>query len=460
MRLSQVTIKNFKSIKDETVDIKNMNVLVGKNGSGKTNVLEFFKLMKLALTEETVPYNPFSPWRGYQNVVWQKNIELNVSGRFIFELEEREQIKDQRSMATLNLQGKKIIYELSLGQYPYGELGIVFEQLEIEGILKASKAGNNVSITYEKDYYEKVIKPQVDEIQKFISELKRNERDNDIFKELKSISNEIEFQVKNFESRQFETIRNSILDGLFIDYQLTEDKTIKKEPIVFFRGTLLERFRFTASTLRKPLGREILDFFSRITLLRPPDLRKIRESAFPRDTGNLKEDGSNLAPVLYRLLDMKGARKYKEIKKAIESFFENAEFSFDFTKDGRIMLVVKENELELHPHGIGTGFYKLLFVLTGLFSRPSLLLVDEFENSLHFEAIQFLLDTIIDEGVQTIISTHSPIIVDMLDLDHFLICEKEQVETKLRRLKNIEILKQKLQEEGLAHSDYWMADGF
>ncbi len=43
--LEQIKIKNFKSIKDATLQFKNINVLIGANGSGKSNFISLFKLL-------------------------------------------------------------------------------------------------------------------------------------------------------------------------------------------------------------------------------------------------------------------------------------------------------------------------------------------------------------------------------------------------------------------------------
>jgi predicted ATPase len=43
--IKQVKIKNFKSIKDATVNLKNINILIGSNGVGKSNFVTFFELL-------------------------------------------------------------------------------------------------------------------------------------------------------------------------------------------------------------------------------------------------------------------------------------------------------------------------------------------------------------------------------------------------------------------------------
>lgn len=44
-RLRKVTIKGFRSIRETTLEIRPLNVLIGANGAGKSNLIAFFKLM-------------------------------------------------------------------------------------------------------------------------------------------------------------------------------------------------------------------------------------------------------------------------------------------------------------------------------------------------------------------------------------------------------------------------------
>jgi len=44
-KLKNVTIKGFRSIKDTTLELRPLNVLIGANGAGKSNLIAFFKLV-------------------------------------------------------------------------------------------------------------------------------------------------------------------------------------------------------------------------------------------------------------------------------------------------------------------------------------------------------------------------------------------------------------------------------
>lgn len=46
--INTVTIKDFKSITDVTVDLGQINVFIGANGSGKSNILEAMGVLSAA----------------------------------------------------------------------------------------------------------------------------------------------------------------------------------------------------------------------------------------------------------------------------------------------------------------------------------------------------------------------------------------------------------------------------
>ncbi|KPA13590.1 recombinase RecF [Candidatus Magnetomorum sp. HK-1] len=48
--LTNVTIKGFKSILDQSIDLGRINILIGANGAGKSNFISFFKMMRQMLS--------------------------------------------------------------------------------------------------------------------------------------------------------------------------------------------------------------------------------------------------------------------------------------------------------------------------------------------------------------------------------------------------------------------------
>ena len=44
--LTNITIKGFKTIQDQSIELKNVNILIGANGAGKSNYISFFKMIR------------------------------------------------------------------------------------------------------------------------------------------------------------------------------------------------------------------------------------------------------------------------------------------------------------------------------------------------------------------------------------------------------------------------------
>src|SRR4051794_11955650 len=44
-RLDRIRVAGFKSIRDQTLDLRALNVLIGANGAGKSNFIQVFRLL-------------------------------------------------------------------------------------------------------------------------------------------------------------------------------------------------------------------------------------------------------------------------------------------------------------------------------------------------------------------------------------------------------------------------------
>ena len=55
-QLNRVVIRGFKSIKECELDLNNINVLIGANGSGKSNFISIFEMLRMILSRELAFY--------------------------------------------------------------------------------------------------------------------------------------------------------------------------------------------------------------------------------------------------------------------------------------------------------------------------------------------------------------------------------------------------------------------
>ena len=54
--IDRLEIKGFKSFRDAAFDLKPLNILIGGNGSGKSNLVAFFNFLKASFTEDFLIY--------------------------------------------------------------------------------------------------------------------------------------------------------------------------------------------------------------------------------------------------------------------------------------------------------------------------------------------------------------------------------------------------------------------
>ena len=54
--ISKIYINGFKSIRELDLELSNVNILIGANGSGKSNFIQFFKLLNKMINAELANY--------------------------------------------------------------------------------------------------------------------------------------------------------------------------------------------------------------------------------------------------------------------------------------------------------------------------------------------------------------------------------------------------------------------
>jgi len=69
LRPEEVRIRNFKSLRDVSLMLGGLNVVVGPNASGKSNLVDFFRFLRRAM-RPAVPYAPYLDWWTHRDLVW------------------------------------------------------------------------------------------------------------------------------------------------------------------------------------------------------------------------------------------------------------------------------------------------------------------------------------------------------------------------------------------------------
>ncbi len=87
---------------------------------------------------------------------------------------------------------------------------------------------------------------------------------------------------------------------------------------------------------------------------------------------------------------------------------------------------MQERGLELPPPNMPDGLIKVLAIATAVELEPSLLLIDEIENSLHAKALEVIFDLLNNLEVPVLVATHSPILVDLVGPERTIIVNKDR----------------------------------
>lgn len=152
----------------------------------------------------------------------------------------------------------------------------------------------------------------------------------------------------------------------------------------------------------------------------------------------LEEDGSNLFTVLNRL--QRDSRMESRLLKELNSFSGDFSGFYPEVFGGYMQLLLKEDNWKTPASRLSDGTLRYLCLLAILLhpSPPPLICIEEPELGLHPDMMHKLAALLIDASTRTqlIITTHSDVLVDALHdtPESIVVCEKHDGRTKVRRL--------------------------
>jgi len=147
----------------------------------------------------------------------------------------------------------------------------------------------------------------------------------------------------------------------------------------------------------------------------------------------LQPDASNFVPYLYTATRGNIPESLVETVRYVVPNVRDLHFE---ERDGKLFLkLATANGAELDQTNMPAGILKTIIVETVLHTNPVLVVIDEFENSLHPEAQQFLIDEFRSRGVYAVLMTHSTVPLDYVKTpSEVVLLSLENGETKARRL--------------------------
>jgi predicted ATPase len=131
-------------------------------------------------------------------------------------------------------------------------------------------------------------------------------------------------------------------------------------------------------------------------------------------------------------------RQFRAVEKALHTIIPNVQgIGVEVTKLGEVELTLKENGIPVPARILSEGTLRILGLLSlaGAKEQPSLVGFEEPENGIHPRRIQLiaeLLRTRASSGeTQYIVTTHSPLLPDLVPDESLFVCKRVEGETRI-----------------------------
>jgi predicted ATPase len=243
---------------------------------------------------------------------------------------------------------------------------------------------------------------------------------------------------------------NKVLDEVIIVYQTRRESVLSGQIPFEYQGSVLSRI---SEAKLPPKLRVFRDFFSQINaldLLAPELLRQRTRDA----ENSLGIGGEKLSAFLHELGEEKRITIQKQLTQVYPSF---KSIDISSLRSGWKNLSIQEQYdntmVKSEARHVADGLLRILAVFAQLSKHQSFLLLDEIENGINPELIEFLIDYLVESHPQILITTHSPMVLNYLEDDVAIegviyIYKQANGTTKAIRLFDIPSMRKKLEVMG------------
>jgi predicted ATPase len=360
MKIKSIKVDNFKSLVGFELPLSKFSCLVGLNGSGKSTVLQFFDFLSQQVRGDLSG--------------WLKKRQWEAS--------------DLNSKLTRK---QNIDFEVLLSHPDYGAFEIKWS---------ASFNRKTLHCTSERIEWNNQLLLKVDNGNYQAWTLQKGEEkifpyNDDTVLRVSSIGRREILSGSSFPKRQ------EILPG-------------SREIAFAYQGSIMSQIK--DSLLPKEI-RQLKNFFFNLhalDLLAPELLRQRTRDA----DNSLGLGGEKLSAFLHGL----GEEKRSELQtKLVKIYPQFKQFDLSSLPSGWKKLTVQEQFgdtiIKTEASHVADGFLRILAVLAQLSKYQSFLLLDEIENGVNPELIEFLIDELVGASPQVLITTHSPMVLNYLEDD-------------------------------------------
>ena len=413
MRLCELSIKNYKSLRDVTISPADFSVFVGRNGSGKSNFADAIDFVSVAYTHGLE--HAVARKGGYENIAHRKERRSRSAISFVLRLEETLPFGDlafylrrtaQRGELSKSVK-MEFIHSFSIraaGEGIRSEYRVVQERLVLFlTFLQPDLLGLPVSQRVE---------------------LNRNSEGH-----LEFLGDE------KSELAQLAFYLNALDKGAVSEVAISPTELAVTAPIIRPRVAV----RFTS-------------WLNRFAIFQvSPDAS--RHAGVPTPNPTLSARGENL-PAVVDWLKSKAPKDWQAVMRAMKEILPELEsIEVDYLHTRTLGLFFKESGVgrAWTAEEVSDGTIRSLAMLVACFDpRTSALVLEEPENSLHPWIIRELVSQLKKLSTQkmVMITTHSPIVLNSISPADVWVVFKEHGETKVRSLLDFDSALMKDWEEG------------
>lgn len=392
MKISSISISNFKSYDKLDLKLNDLNILIGGNASGKSNFVDIFKFLNNIATHGIE--NAVSMQGG---VSYLRNLNLSYKEPLSIKINIDPQHREQEKVS------------LPFSQKYSGILTEINYELE----LKFFKTTDTFRITKEQ------ITSEFDVVE---HEKKKYETTTDRYKNIKEMVGTGDFSMVRAPK------------GIIIEFGATPEEIDEKfEKLYVFKNPL--RFYKHRSMIEYYGGQTFISylltsFFAELKVYNVhPSLSK--NASLITGKTELERDGSNLALVLKNMLKNKErTEKIIRITKDVLPFVENV--SVEKFAGKFVIPFLKESycKEKLPASLISEGTINVMAIILALyFEKNSSIIFEEPERNLHPSLISKVMGMIKDvsnrKHKQIIITTHNPEVLKHVDLDFIFFIHRD-----------------------------------
>lgn len=185
-------------------------------------------------------------------------------------------------------------------------------------------------------------------------------------------------------------------------------------------------FNYVGSTLsqisQKVLTEELVSIVKYLSAIRSMDLLSpnlIRLKSRPSDVSDIGLGGEKLSVFFHRLpaekkqkiiMDMQ--RYYPQLKSIHTGAIASGWVKFEIEES-----VQEGDSFRTEARHVNDGFVRLLAIHAQQYSENSFILYDEIENGVNSEVTKMLVDSLLETSKQTLVTTHSPVVLNFLPDD-------------------------------------------